>query len=177
MYLVQCYDARLYCVQCIWRHDVSLVVCMDSTCFLFSVLDVNMCLLRSIWRLNVSTALCITSICLLQCYDFKMRFVRHAWHYYVSFAVLRHQDVSLTLCLTYRHVFRTLYVTYLLQVWLEAGIQVFYSLGPTWGGVITMASYNRFHQKSFWWVVVYVWNGLQLCFYGDCGIVGQTDRR
>lgn len=36
------------------------------------------------------------------------------------------------------------------QVWLEAAIQVFYSLGPTWGGVITMASYNKFHQQSFW---------------------------
>ncbi|XP_045166607.2 sodium- and chloride-dependent betaine transporter-like isoform X2 [Mercenaria mercenaria] len=36
------------------------------------------------------------------------------------------------------------------QVWLEAAVQVFYSLGPTWGGVITMSSYNRFHQKSFW---------------------------
>ncbi|WAR17586.1 SC6A9-like protein [Mya arenaria] len=36
------------------------------------------------------------------------------------------------------------------KVWLEAALQVFYSLGPSWGGVITMASYNRFHQKSFW---------------------------
>ncbi|XP_045165019.2 sodium- and chloride-dependent betaine transporter-like [Mercenaria mercenaria] len=36
------------------------------------------------------------------------------------------------------------------QVWLEAAVQVFYSLGPSWGGVITMSSYNRFHQKSFW---------------------------
>ncbi|XP_033755570.1 sodium- and chloride-dependent GABA transporter 1-like [Pecten maximus] len=30
------------------------------------------------------------------------------------------------------------------QVWLEAGIQVFYSLGPAWGGLITMSSYNKF---------------------------------
>lgn len=36
------------------------------------------------------------------------------------------------------------------QVWLEAAVQVFSSLGPAWGGVITMASYNKFHQKSFW---------------------------
>ncbi|XP_060602289.1 sodium- and chloride-dependent betaine transporter-like [Ruditapes philippinarum] len=36
------------------------------------------------------------------------------------------------------------------QVWLEAGLQVFLSLGPSWGGVITMSSYNKFHQKSFW---------------------------
>ncbi|KAK3603402.1 hypothetical protein CHS0354_009382 [Potamilus streckersoni] len=33
------------------------------------------------------------------------------------------------------------------QVWLEAGIQVFYSLGPAWGGLITMASYNKFHNN------------------------------
>ncbi|OWF53554.1 Sodium- and chloride-dependent GABA transporter 2 [Mizuhopecten yessoensis] len=30
------------------------------------------------------------------------------------------------------------------QVWLEAALQVFYSLGPIWGGVITMASYQKF---------------------------------
>ncbi|XP_053393529.1 sodium- and chloride-dependent glycine transporter 1-like [Mercenaria mercenaria] len=34
------------------------------------------------------------------------------------------------------------------QVWLQAAIQVFYSLGPTYGGAITMASHNKFHQKS-----------------------------
>ncbi|XP_062585245.1 sodium- and chloride-dependent glycine transporter 1-like, partial [Saccostrea cucullata] len=33
------------------------------------------------------------------------------------------------------------------QVWLEAGLQVFFSLGPAWGGVITMASYNKFNNK------------------------------
>ncbi|XP_060073836.1 sodium- and chloride-dependent betaine transporter-like [Ylistrum balloti] len=31
------------------------------------------------------------------------------------------------------------------QVWLEAALQVFYSLGPIWGGVVTMASYQKFH--------------------------------
>ncbi|XP_060593231.1 sodium- and chloride-dependent glycine transporter 2-like, partial [Ruditapes philippinarum] len=34
------------------------------------------------------------------------------------------------------------------KVWLQAAIQVFYSLGPTYGGAITMASHNKFHQKS-----------------------------
>ncbi|KAL4233010.1 hypothetical protein ACF0H5_007696 [Mactra antiquata] len=33
------------------------------------------------------------------------------------------------------------------QVWLEAAVQVFYSLGPTWGGVVTMASYNQFRNN------------------------------
>ncbi|OWF40780.1 sodium- and chloride-dependent glycine transporter 2-like [Mizuhopecten yessoensis] len=35
------------------------------------------------------------------------------------------------------------------QVWFEAALQVFFSLGPAWGGVITMASYNKFSNKCF----------------------------
>ncbi|XP_046543629.1 sodium- and chloride-dependent glycine transporter 1-like [Haliotis rubra] len=34
-----------------------------------------------------------------------------------------------------------------IQVWLEACLQVFYSLGPAWGGIITMASYNGFNTN------------------------------
>lgn len=30
------------------------------------------------------------------------------------------------------------------RVWAEACLQIFYSLGPAWGGLITMASYNKF---------------------------------
>ena len=33
------------------------------------------------------------------------------------------------------------------NVWLEASLQMFYSLGPAWGGLVTMASYNRFNHK------------------------------
>ncbi|XP_041357834.1 LOW QUALITY PROTEIN: sodium- and chloride-dependent GABA transporter 3-like [Gigantopelta aegis] len=33
------------------------------------------------------------------------------------------------------------------QVWLEACLQVFYSLGPAWSGLITMASYNKFNNN------------------------------
>ena len=35
------------------------------------------------------------------------------------------------------------------NVWLEAAIQVIYQLGPCWGGLITMASYNRFDHKCY----------------------------
>ncbi|XP_060076525.1 sodium-dependent proline transporter-like [Ylistrum balloti] len=35
------------------------------------------------------------------------------------------------------------------QVWLEAALQVFYSLGPGWGPLITIASYNDFHNNCF----------------------------
>ncbi|XP_071088294.1 sodium- and chloride-dependent glycine transporter 2-like [Haliotis cracherodii] len=34
-----------------------------------------------------------------------------------------------------------------MQVWLEACLQVFYSLGPAWGGLITMASFNKFDNN------------------------------
>ncbi|KAL8616370.1 hypothetical protein ACOMHN_032224 [Nucella lapillus] len=36
-----------------------------------------------------------------------------------------------------------------LSVWIEACLQVFYSLGPAWGGLITMASFNQFHNNCF----------------------------
>ncbi|ELT92641.1 hypothetical protein CAPTEDRAFT_140091, partial [Capitella teleta] len=33
------------------------------------------------------------------------------------------------------------------KVWGEACLQIFYSLGPAWGGLITMASYNKFNNN------------------------------
>ncbi|XP_014669610.1 PREDICTED: sodium- and chloride-dependent glycine transporter 1-like [Priapulus caudatus] len=33
------------------------------------------------------------------------------------------------------------------RVWGLAFVQIFYSLGPGWGAVVTMASYNRFHNN------------------------------
>ncbi|XP_070201024.1 sodium- and chloride-dependent glycine transporter 2-like [Littorina saxatilis] len=33
------------------------------------------------------------------------------------------------------------------QVWVEAVLQVFYSLGPAWGGIPTMSSYNKFNNN------------------------------
>ncbi|KAH9499755.1 hypothetical protein Btru_077749, partial [Bulinus truncatus] len=35
----------------------------------------------------------------------------------------------------------------LVSTWIEASIQVFYSLGPAYGGLITMASYNKFNNN------------------------------
>ncbi|WAR07900.1 SC6A3-like protein [Mya arenaria] len=35
------------------------------------------------------------------------------------------------------------------QLWIEAAVQCFYSLGPAWGGVITMASFNKFSHNAF----------------------------
>ncbi|XP_069123002.1 sodium-dependent proline transporter-like [Argopecten irradians] len=36
-----------------------------------------------------------------------------------------------------------------LQVWLEAAIQVFYSLGAAWGPIMTLASYNQFNNNCY----------------------------
>nr|ACZ98831.1 proline transporter short variant [Chilo suppressalis] len=34
------------------------------------------------------------------------------------------------------------------KVWADAATQLFYSLGPGWGGLVSMASFNRFHYKN-----------------------------
>ncbi|XP_064621797.1 sodium-dependent proline transporter-like [Lineus longissimus] len=36
-----------------------------------------------------------------------------------------------------------------LKIWAEACLQIFYSLGPAWGGMITFASYNEFHHNCY----------------------------
>lgn len=37
-----------------------------------------------------------------------------------------------------------------LKVWADAAIQIFFSLGPGWGGIVNMASYNNFRNKAKW---------------------------
>jgi len=35
-----------------------------------------------------------------------------------------------------------------LKVWADAAIQMFFGLGPGWGGIINMASFNNFRNKA-----------------------------
>uniref|UniRef100_A0A8W7PDH3 Transporter n=1 Tax=Anopheles coluzzii TaxID=1518534 RepID=A0A8W7PDH3_ANOCL len=35
-----------------------------------------------------------------------------------------------------------------LRVWADAAIQIFFSLGPGWGGIVNMASYNQFKNNT-----------------------------
>lgn len=37
-----------------------------------------------------------------------------------------------------------------LKVWADAALQIFFSLGPGWGGIVNMASYNNFRNNTKW---------------------------
>ncbi|XP_055899303.1 sodium- and chloride-dependent glycine transporter 1-like isoform X3 [Biomphalaria glabrata] len=35
------------------------------------------------------------------------------------------------------------------ETWVKAAVQIFFALSPAWGGLITLSSYNKFHNNCF----------------------------
>ena len=52
-----------------------------------------------------------------------------------------------------------------IDVWVQAAVQIFYSLGISSGGLITLASYNKFHNNVVRCAIP--------CCYGE-GLEGET---
>ena len=40
-----------------------------------------------------------------------------------------------------------------IDVWVQAAVQIFYSLGIASGGLCTLASYNKFHNNVIRWAI------------------------
>ena len=63
--------------------------------------------------------------------------------YYVTPRLDRLTDVQVEKIVSFAN-----FLLLVMQVWADAAMQIFFSLGPCWGSLITLASYNKFNNNT-----------------------------